>query len=113
MDTAKVISGRGRMKPKILVSILLLLLMLLTACSIEPLSNATVVDKHYEPSHTRTVMMWTGKIMIPVVRHFPEEWTIMIEGFDEDGEKVTKTYSVSKKEYKKYKIGDKYKYEEE
>lgn len=98
------------MKKQILI--LLLFLMLLTACRAESLTDCVVIDKEYTPKWVQLMPIYNGKsfIYMPVVHS--DRWTITIEGKGaESGEKHCQVVEVTQSEYDRYHIGDEYKQE--
>lgn len=77
------------------------------------LEEGTVVATEFIPAHTtRTTISIphrVGKIttvsVIPVTRHYDDQWTITFEGYL-DGKYKERTVYVSEEVYNSYKIGD-------
>lgn len=70
------------------------------------IDNGIVVEKHYHPSYSATTPIFTGKVVVPVVRYIPERYEIVIEGKNEKGETVTSTWEVPQEVYGEIALGD-------
>lgn len=93
---------------------LALLLMLLTACRAESLTNGVVVEKGYEPGWVQLMPIYNGETFTYIPVSHPAQWTITVEGEgSESGEKYQEVINVTQAEYDQYNIGDKYKQEEQ
>ena len=67
------------------------------------ITEACVVEKHYEKPHTTTILVCAGKGFVPVTNYYPESWNITLNcKLGED------TISISEKEYNEIKINDTY-----
>jgi hypothetical protein len=81
--------------------ILLIIISLLMACN--HLKQGKIVNKHYEPTRTYTMLMPTviGKttILIPYIMHDDEDWVLTVEGVY-DGEMRTENVYVSPQCYR-------------
>lgn len=96
-----------------LFGIMILIIILLTSCGAF-ITEGIVTNKTFIPEHTEskviTTFVSTGKITVPITSprtiNYPDEWKITFEGENKDGEKVSRTISVKKEVFNKYKIGD-------
>lgn len=77
------------------------------------LEEGTVIEKEFIPAHTtRTTISIphrVGKIttvsVIPVTRHYDDQWTITFEGYL-NGEKKVRTAYVTQEVYDSHEVGD-------
>lgn len=84
------------------------------------LEEGTVISKEFEPAHTtRTTVSIphrVGKIttvsVVPVTRHYDDQWTITFEGYV-NGELKVRTAYVTEEVYNSYEIGDHFIYDKE
>ena len=84
---------------------IILSLFLLCACS--PIRDCHVVDKEYEPPHSRVVIIPNANGGMHIVpQHVPEEYILIIEGKNEKGRVKRMSISVSKETYETYERGD-------
>lgn len=74
------------------------------------IEDGEVYNKNYEPECTWTQMllMYSGTtpIMIPMIFHDDEDWTISIRKINEQGKELTRTLYIPKEMYNEYNIGD-------
>ncbi len=84
------------------------------------LEEGIVISKEFEPAHTtRTTISIphrVGKIttvsVIPVTRHYDDQWTITFEGYL-DGKLKVRTAYVTEEVYNSYEIGDHFIYDKD
>jgi len=93
------------MKKKILFIFLLIpLLFTLISCGESKedykIYEGYIVDKIYEPARTYTTVVSTGKTTVPIVRHVPEKYYIVIY----KNETISK-HQVSKEFYTNFEVG--------
>lgn len=93
----------------------ILLMLLLTSCGSQ-IKEGFIIDKSFSPAHTVTTTVSQpvvcGKTIIIVPRtqafHYDDEWNIVIEGVNEEGEKEKREIEVSEETYNSLEIGDYY-----
>ena len=84
------------------------------------LEEGTVIEKEFIPAHTNrttiSIPHRVGKIttvsVIPVTRHYDDQWTITFEGYL-DGKLKVRTAYVTKEVYNSYEIGDRFIYDKD
>ena len=62
-----------------------------------------VVETRFEPAHTTTTIVTSGKVMVPVITHHPDRWFAKVRD-KEDGE--IKAREISRALYESVKVGD-------
>lgn len=93
--------------------ILLLLVSIVMFSSCDKLTEGTVINKWYEPSSVSVVMMpvttMCGKVpvttMIPYTIYDSEDWCMKVEGENQDGEIIQKTFYITEQQYNDIKVG--------
>ena len=84
------------------------------------LEEGTIIEKEFIPAHTERstvpVMHRVGKVtitnMIPVTRHYDDQWTITFEGYLNDKHTVRTVY-VTEVVYNSYNLGDTFVYDKD
>lgn len=103
---------------KICIAILIVCVLLLSACS-PKIKSGEVYDKEYKEAFVTVsmypVVIYNGKTstttMVPYTFYYPERWVIFIKSF-EDGEWLTEDFYVSESVYNSISIGDTFEYNE-
>lgn len=103
---------------KICIAILLVFVLLLSACS-PKITSGEVYDKEYREAFVTVsvypVVTYNGKTstttMVPYTVYYPERWVVFIKSF-EDGEWITEDFYVSEAVYNSISIGDMFEYDE-
>lgn len=67
-----------------------------------------VIDKQYHSAYTTTMYIYVGKVLMPTMQYYPEEWEIQIKKKIDEEEKTIWT-SIDENTYNNIKIGDYYK----
>ena len=93
------------MKVNKIIGILIIILFLLTGCAGE-LSDCTVIDKQYHKPYTILMPVFNGKTTTIVPIYHSEEYVIIIEGTDSEGEQRTYPVVVSAVDYMEIEVGD-------
>lgn len=84
------------------------------------LEEGTVISKEFEPAHTTrstiSIPHRVGKIttvtVVPVTRHYDDQWKITFEGYL-DGKLKVRTAYVTEEVYNSYEIGDHFIYDKD
>lgn len=103
------------MKKFFIVIVSIFFMFSLTSCSSQ-IKKGFIIDKSFSPVHTVTTTVsqpvLCGKAVIVVPRtqiiHYDDEWNIIIEGVNEEGEKEKREIEVSEEIYNSLEIGDYY-----
>lgn len=103
------------MKKFLTIIVGLFLILSLSSCSSQ-IKEGFIIDKSFSPAHTVTTTVsqpvMCGKTVIVVPRtqiiHYDDEWNIIIEGVNEEGEKEKREIEVSEETYSSLEIGDYY-----
>ena len=90
------------------VAALTILSILLTACS-SNLHECKIVDKKYEPGRVVPLPVYNGKTVVLIPTYVPEEYNLIIEGIDEEGNAHKFRRQVSPADYEKAVIGQEWK----
>lgn len=109
------------MKKRIL-SLLLALLLCLTLCGCSPkLKEGEVYEKHFIPAHTDHLLIpyvrynaaskSSTVILIPVSRHYPDQYKICIKAMQGD-DWITETFYVPQDVYDSVEIGNYFHYDD-
>lgn len=95
---------------RILILTTLLSLVFLMACGVSPIRKGVIVDKQYHKAHEEDSSTMTMVGGVPMVMSdttkYPEEWVVIVEGYDDNKEKRQVEVELSKKEYDLVEIGD-------
>ena len=102
---------------KICIALLLVSVLLLSACS-PKITSGEVYEKEYREAFTTVsfypLIISNGKttttIMVPYTVYYPERWVIFIKSF-EDGKWLTEDFYVSEAVYNSINIGDMFEYD--
>lgn len=81
------------------------LVICLMLCGCGPLADCKVAGKDYQPAHTVLMPYYNGKNIGLMPTYYPEEYYLIIEGTDEDGETRQRKVQVSASEYENAVIG--------
>lgn len=92
------------MKKIRLITILIALTLVLTACS-NRLTEGVIIDKEYTPSRTIVQYIWTGKILLPRYINRPAQYRICVQGPDEEGTIISEWWDVDPANYSRLQIG--------
>lgn len=103
---------------KTCIAILLVFVLLLSACS-PKITSGEVCDKEYREAFVTVsfypVVTYNGKtsttMMVPYTVRYPERWVVFIKSF-EDGKCITEDFYVSEAVYNSISIGDMFEYDE-
>jgi hypothetical protein len=98
---------------------IILILLSLSGCS--TITEGKIIEKEFIPAHTETllvpIVMSTGKStftnFIPVIRDYEDQWVIMFEGTNEEGEKEARKVYTDEETYNSYEVGDNFVYVED
>lgn len=93
------------MKVNKIISIIIIALFLLTGC-VGELSDCTVIDKQYHKSYVTFMPVFNGQSIAMVPVHHPEEYVVIIEGTNDEGERRTYSVTVSAADYIETEVGD-------
>ena len=77
----------------------------LILCGCTPLKDCKVVGKEYEPAHTTLMPYYNGKNIGLIPIYSPEEYYLIIQGVNEDGETRQRRVQVSAADYENVAIG--------
>lgn len=98
------------MKRLVLLATLLSITFLM-ACA-PTIKSGKIVDKGYHKPYEEdtSTMMMVGEVpvLVPDSTHHPEEWFLIVEGYDEEKRKQQVEVTVSKEEYDIVHIGDEF-----
>lgn len=83
---------------------ILLICLALCGCSAE-MHECKVVDKRYQPARTALMPVYNGNTIVVIPTYFPEQYHIIIEGVDADGEVHQYSIEVSAADYENTVIG--------
>ena len=64
--------------------------------------SAVVSSKHHKAAHTTYI--YVNKVMVP--HYHPATWSMILEGHDEDGNKVIASWSITEEFYNQINEGD-------
>lgn len=95
---------------------IILILISLSGCS--TITEGVIVEKEFIPEHTETlyvpIMTKVGNStitnLIPVMRDYEDQWVIVFEGINEEGEKETRKVYTNEATYNLCEIGEKFVY---
>lgn len=83
---------------------ILIICLALCGCSAE-MHECKVVDKRYQPARTALMPVYNGETIVMIPTYFPEQYHIIIEGVDADGEVCRRSIQVSAADYENTVIG--------
>lgn len=100
------------------LGILAIILILLSLSGCSTITEGKIVEKEFIPAHTETllvpIVMSTGTStftnFIPVTRDYEDQWIIIFEGMNEEGEKETRKVYTDEKTYNLCDIGENFIY---
>ena len=73
---------------------------------VRPVGRCSVTRKVYSPPYTTTIMVISGKSVIPVITHQPERYSIDLWGKSDDGVDAGLNVTISSGEYEATVVGD-------
>ncbi len=62
-------------------------------------TSGVVTSKRFEPAHTDTTMVMTGKVMVPITNSYPDRWQITVRGEGADGDWRTREVYIPEAEW--------------
>jgi hypothetical protein len=80
---------------------LLLLFLIISGCN--QIESGTVINKKHKNAYSFTTFVMSGKVMVPIIHHYPESWIIYIGQGEKKG-----SCSVSELEFKNIQINSYY-----
>ncbi|MDL2317680.1 hypothetical protein LJC74_01110 [Eubacteriales bacterium OttesenSCG-928-A19] len=93
-----------------ILGIALIILVVAVVDARPQLTAGTVTDKRYDAAHTTTWTRWqdVGDVRVPIQekQHYPDTWSIQVEGAKEDGSRRGEWWSVGSGLYEQIGIGD-------
>ena len=91
---------------------IILILLFLSGCS--TITEGKIIEKEFIPAHTESILIpvvtkvgnSTITNLIPVIRDYEDQWVIIFEGTNEEGEKETRKVYTDEETYNSYEVGD-------
>lgn len=95
---------------------IILILLSLSGCSL--ITEGKIIEKKFIPAHTETllvpIVMSSGTStftnFIPVIRDYEDQWVIIFEGIDEEGETDIRKVYTDEETYNSHEVGDNFVY---
>lgn len=100
------------------LAILAIILIILSLSGCSTITEGVIVEKKFIPEHTETLYVpIVSKVgnstitnLIPVMRDYEDQWIIIFEGINEEGEKETRKVYTNEATYNSCEIGDNFVY---
>jgi hypothetical protein len=100
------------------LGIVAIILILLSLSGCATITEGVIIEKEFIPAHTESILIpvvtkvgnSTITNLIPVVRDYEDQWVIIFEGINEEGEKETRKVYTNEATYNSCKIGDNFVY---
>lgn len=98
---------------------IIIILLSLSGCSL--ITEGKIIEKKFTPAHTETllvpIVMSTGTStftnFIPVTRDYEDQWVIIFEGVNEEGETDIRKVYTDEETYNSHEVGDNFVYVED
>lgn len=103
------------------LGILAIIVILLSLSGCSTITEGKIIEKEFIPAHTESILIpvvtkvgnSTITNLIPVIRDYEDQWVIIFEGMNEEGEKETRKVYTDKETYNSYEVGDNFVYVED
>jgi hypothetical protein len=100
------------------LGIVAIILILLSLSGCATITEGVIIEKEFIPAHTESILIpvvtkvgnSTITNLIPVVRDYEDQWVIIFEGINEEGEKETRKVYTNEATYNSCKIGENFVY---
>lgn len=92
------------MKRILTFGILIVLLLALTGCS-NRLDSGVIIKKRATPCYTYMQAIPVGNVIIPQMMIMPATYAILVQGTDEEGERLEEWWSVDAVTYSRMQVG--------
>ena len=103
------------------LGILAIILILLSLSGCSTITEGKIIEKEFIPAHTESILIpvvtkvgnSTITNLIPVIRDYEDQWVIVFEGINEEGETETRKVYTKEETYNSYEVGDNFVYVED
>lgn len=103
------------------LAILAVILIILSLSGCSTITEGEIVEKKFIPEHMETMYIpivtkvgnSTITNLIPVMRDYEDQWIIVFEGINDEGEKEARKVYTDEETYNSYEIGDNFLYVED
>lgn len=100
------------------LGIVAIILILLSLSGCATITEGVIVEKEFIPAHTESILIpvvtkagnATITNLIPVTREYEDQWVIIFEGINEEGEKETRKVYTNEATYNLCEIGENFVY---